>query len=316
MMLNSRKYSSSAAFVDDFLMTLTPGIIPSESFIKWDLIDLKVERLKPALELYKRLQSLNDEKEMCLELSDSLLSADDPNPLILCGFELLGHTDSEIATKQEYIAIEDTANQILKGEQHASERVVKLLFDMGLGKVIIREELDDLLFGIQIGLETHRRKNVCGNCFSNEVKNLLSEIGKKIAMDLNKNIKIEKEVKIEFYHNGRKMGKNVDFGILVDDKVRFGVEINFYSSSGSKPTEIKRSYGNLLQDLSSVGVDLIWITDGKGYYHMQKSLGEAYAIVPNIYNYNQAKLHLAEDIVKYLDYVAKLDRSDPFFSSQ
>ena len=45
-----------------------------------------------------------------------------------------------------------------------------------------------------------------------------------------------------------------------------------------------------------VGVDLIWITDGKGYREMQRSLKDAYTILPNIYNLQQAKAHLLADL--------------------
>lgn len=45
-----------------------------------------------------------------------------------------------------------------------------------------------------------------------------------------------------------------------------------------------------------MNADLIWITDGKGYRLMNRSLRDAYVILPNIYNYKQALAHLQHDL--------------------
>ncbi|MDL1969568.1 MAG: type II restriction endonuclease [Candidatus Desulfofervidaceae bacterium] len=50
------------------------------------------------------------------------------------------------------------------------------------------------------------------------------------------------------------------------------------------------------QGLLTIGVDLIWITDGKGYRRMKRSLRDAYIILPNIYNFYQTKKYLAADL--------------------
>ncbi len=75
--------------------------------------------------------------------------------------------------------------------------------------------------------------------------------------------------------------------------VQIGLETTV---AGSKPTELKHSYGNVLSGSQSVSVDLIWITDGKGYRETQRFLKDAYTILPNIYNLQQAKAHLLADL--------------------
>jgi type II restriction enzyme len=92
----------------------------------------------------------------------------------------------------------------------------------------------------------------------------------------------------------------VDFALTQNGRPKFGVEVNFYTVSGSKPTEIKRSYGDLARSLNQVGMDLIWITDGKGYRAMNRSLRDAYVIFPNIYNLRQAQRHLQPDLLTSL----------------
>ncbi|GAH63071.1 unnamed protein product, partial [marine sediment metagenome] len=130
--------------------------------------------------------------------------------------------------------------------------------------------------------------------FKTEVRALLGKISLPVSKQTAKEVRISEERSLRY---GRGLSKKVDFVIEVDGKNEFGVEVNFYTVSGSKPTEIKRSYGNIRQGLLSVGTDLIWITDGKGYKEMRKSLRDAYVILPNIYNLNQAKEYLAEDLI-------------------
>jgi len=189
------------------------------------------------------------------------------------------------------------AEAIKQGDEKSALYLANLLSDLGFEKVLMRNDLEDLLFGVQIGLETHRRKNIGGRNFKTEVRALLEEISPLVSKKTGRKVKISEERALRY---GRGLSKKVDFAIEVDGRESFGVEVNFYTVSGSKPTEIKRSYGNILQGLSSVGIDLIWITDGKGYKQMQKSLRDAYVILPNIYNLIQIKKYLADDIIDSL----------------
>lgn len=293
--LRSRAFPSSTLFVDDYLKTLTPGVIPNNEFINWVAIDKKLIRMQPMVEFYISIREAAHSCESFIrEMGDSLLSSDDPYDLIKGGFELLGHTDTEIATKQAYFDFKQASEMIKNHDQNVSYNVAGTLYDLGISKVLLRDDLEDILMGIQIGLETHRRKNVCGTSFSKDVKKLLLRVVDEVGGALEDKIEIKEEENIRF-ENG--LSKRVDFAILVNGKVKYGIEVNFYTSSGSKPTEIKRSYGDIQTRMNSKGISLIWITDGKGYFRMQRSLKDAYEIVPNIYNYRGAETHLSADII-------------------
>lgn len=90
--------------------------------------------------------------------------------------------------------------------------------------------------------------------------------------------------------------KQVDFVIDLFTNKRVAFEVNFYTVSGSKLTEIKRAYADLNRHLESLGVTLVWITDGIGYQEMKRSLKDAFAVHPNTYNYHMAATHLAKDL--------------------
>lgn len=180
--------------------------------------------------------------------------------------------------------------------QEEAKRVAKLLFDLGL-KNIVETELADYFLGVQVGLETNRRKNTGGDAFGVYVKQALE----KIQANLKKTgYKIEIEEENQIFYKNKTAFKKVDFGILYNRKQVIGVEVNFYTVSGSKPTEIKRSYGQVNQELAKVGCELVWVTDGIGYDDMKKSLKEAFDIHKNTYNFKMMEENLENDILDFL----------------
>lgn len=63
------------------------------------------------------------------------------------------------------------------------------------------------------------------------------------------------------------------------------IEVNFYSSGGSKLNEVARSYSDIAPKINSVpGFEFVWITDGIGWKSAKNKLQEAYNIIPHIYN--------------------------------
>ncbi|MFN3996052.1 MAG: DpnII family type II restriction endonuclease, partial [bacterium] len=102
--------------------------------------------------------------------------------------------------------------------------------------------LEDLLLGVQIGLETHRRKNIGGKVFQQEVHKLLDSVV-NILKQKKYSIELRSE---EILHYERELSKKVDFVIYYEKQPLFGIEVNYYTVPGSKPTEIKRSYAELL----------------------------------------------------------------------
>lgn len=296
-MLPSRNFPSPDAFVADFMATLTPGVIPRAEFIKWDSINKKVSGLRPHLEFYSELsRRIEEGADFSHELVGSLLASDQPIELVKCAFELLGHTNPDFVTKQDDFAIQTIAEKIAIGDEHQAREFAELLKEVGFPKLLTKNALEDLLFGIQIGLETHRRKNVGGDAFRRQIEELLRNLASGLS-ETGRDIEIKPE---EIIRYGTGLSKKVDFAILWRGRTRFGIEVNFYTVSGSKPTEIKRSYSELLAGLRKIGVELIWITDGKGYRTMQRSLRDAYVILPNIYNRNQASRHLQTDLQEAL----------------
>lgn len=93
--------------------------------------------------------------------------------------------------------------------------------------------------------------------------------------------------------------------VLGDDEKRFDfvvetptktylIEVNFYSSGGSKLNEVARSYSDIAPKINSVeGFEFVWITDGIGWKSAKNKLQEAYGIIPSVYN-----LTSIDDLIK------------------
>lgn len=291
-MLNSRKISV-AQFLKEYLETLTPGVIPRENFIDWAKIKAKCAEYADVIEYFESLAQTKP-SALITELRDGLLSADEPVRILKGGFELLGHTGDYYVSDKDSLEIQSKAEEIDRGSEKAAAYCAQLLFDLGLKNLLSVRHVSSSFLGVQVGLESNRRKNVGGEVFNEWVRNLLESTCGLLGADF----RVEPEVRISYKDSTT--GKKVDFALLHKGKVKIGVEVNFYTTQGSKPTEITRAYENVKRELTKVGVELVWITDGAGYLKMKRSLGEAFKVQPNTYNFQMASRYLKQDILDLL----------------
>lgn len=295
MALQSREYNTPKDFVEDFLRTMKPGIIPRSEFVDWAAVDRKMSASAESLAFYADLGSTSRSRhDLLQEMADSLLACDNPMPYLKCGFELLGHMPDQFVSYEDDIELKDLSRAIEGGDESQALHFSELMSGLGMRRILSSHDVAAVFLGVQLGLETHVRKNRGGKCFQQELKPVLANIAAELAHRTSSDIRLSDEVTIP-YGNG--LSKRVDFAIEVDRAARFGIEANFYTVAGSKPTEIKRSYGAVQRRLTEIGIELIWITDGKGYTKMQRSLADAYRIVPNIYNLHMVNHHLVTDLL-------------------
>lgn len=78
--------------------------------------------------------------------------------------------------------------------------------------------------------------------------------------------------------------KRFDFVIKRHDKI-YGIETNFYTSSGSKLNETARSYKTLALETKDLPYfKFVWITDGHGWGSARNNLKETFDVLENLYN--------------------------------
>jgi type II restriction enzyme len=157
---------------------------------------------------------------------------------------------------------------------------------------LLKDHLINNLFnyvtGVETGLDSNGRKNRGGHLMENLVESYLkkshlneyykeryrSEIEKKWNVDLSK------------ISNRGKAEKRFDFVVKTPNMI-YGIETNFYSSSGSKLNETARSYKTLAQESKSIkGFTFVWFTDGHGWLNAKNNLEETFDIMEHIYNIN------------------------------
>lgn len=164
---------------------------------------------------------------------------------------------------------------------HSVDSVMDFLTDTGLGTVLQNQSvknLVDYVFGIETGLDTNARKNRSGHMMEKTVADIFTRAGIHFRQEVYSS---EWPAITEVLGDDE---KRFDFVVETASKV-YLIEVNFYSSGGSKLNEVARSYSDIAPKINSVdGFEFVWITDGIGWKSRQNNLQEAYGIIPSVYN--------------------------------
>ena len=213
---------------------------------------------------------------------------------------LLGKEDLKTAIKEIYhenkssfevlnilIAVRDKKTKtIYNGEYYnledfflSPEMIYKFIKLTNLEAVFKNKEIKNLVdyvYGVEVGLDTNARKNRSGKNMSNIIERIFSE---------NK-IPYKKEVKSSTYSELFSLGKDIkQFDFVIETQKTYLIEVNFYSSGGSKLNEVARAYTELSPKINqNENFEFIWITDGVGWLEAKNKLEEAYHNIPYIYN--------------------------------
>lgn len=161
------------------------------------------------------------------------------------------------------------------------------LFDL-LAKHII-SNLIDYATGVETGLDSNGRKNRGGHLMENLVEAFIKKAGFIKGTSYFKEMYIHKitekwGIDLSAISNRGKAEKRFDFVVKTSGMI-YGVETNFYSSSGSKLNETARSYKTLAMEAGTIdGFTFVWFTDGKGWNSAGNNLEETFDVMEHIYN--------------------------------
>lgn len=160
------------------------------------------------------------------------------------------------------------------------DSVIDYIHGTGLDVVLQNKQIKNLVdyvFGVETGLDTNARKNRSGHLMENLVASILDKA----------DIEYQQEVFSTDYPELAVLGedkKRFDF-VIETPANNYLIEVNFYSSGGSKLNEVARAYSELSPKINAVaGFEFVWITDGKGWKKAKNKLEEAFYAIPNIYN--------------------------------
>lgn len=160
------------------------------------------------------------------------------------------------------------------------------LFDLISNRII--NNLVDYVTGVEVGLDSNGRKNRGGHLMENLLEDYLEKAGLVKGVDYFKEMYISDiqrrwNIDLSNISNTGKTEKRFDFVVKKGNTV-YGIETNFYASSGSKLNETARSYKTITLEAKDIkGFAFVWFTDGIGWQSAKHNLEETFDVLDNLY---------------------------------
>lgn len=222
-----------------------------------------------------------------------------------------------IARRKNIVIIKDALQDYyfnFKSKNYSIEEYKMFMRKTGIFNLLeehLVSNLYDYVLGVEVGMDTHTRKNRTGDAMEDLVESYIVKAGyvkdynyfkevsstkikEKWNIDLNEMLqKIDnrtknKQVKIA--------EKRFDFVIKKANKL-YLIETNFYASQGSKLNETARSYKMLNEELKDMEeICFIWLTDGVGWNNARNNLEETFNEMDTIFNINELKKGILENL--------------------
>lgn len=161
------------------------------------------------------------------------------------------------------------------------------LFDLMENHLV--NNLVDYVTGVETGLDSNGRKNRGGHLMEGIVESYLLKAGLVKGETYFKEMyihEIEEKwgIDLSSISNNGSAEKRFDYVIKCPDMI-YGIETNFYSSSGSKLNETARSYKTITLETKNLGFfKFVWFTDGQGWISARNNLKETFDVLENLYN--------------------------------
>ena len=175
------------------------------------------------------------------------------------------------------------------------------LFDLIQNHLI--NNLVDYATGVETGLDSNGRKNRGGHLMENLVEKFIQKAGFIKDKTYFKEMYISQitqnwHIDLSAISNQGKAEKRFDYVVKTDNMI-YGIEANFYSSSGSKLNETARSYKTLALEAATIpGFTFVWFTDGKGWNNAKNNLEETFDVMQHIYNIQDMENGIMTEVFK------------------
>lgn len=175
------------------------------------------------------------------------------------------------------------------------------LFDLLENHIV--NNLVDYATGVETGLDSNGRKNRGGHLMEDLVENYIQKAGFVKNQTYFKEMYIHQitekwGIDLSAISNNGKTEKRFDFVVKTPTMI-YGIETNFYKSSGSKLNETARSYKTLAWETENInGFTFVWFTDGKGWTSARHNLEETFDVMQHIYNIKDLEDGVISEVIK------------------
>jgi type II restriction enzyme len=175
------------------------------------------------------------------------------------------------------------------------DAAVSFIKNSGLIRVFQKDgvkNLVDYVFGVEAGLSSNGRKNRGGTAMENVSEALLKNLGLNYIPQASPK-EIKKQFGIDLDGND---GRIFDFAVLADNGLTI-IEVNCYSSGGSKLDKTASDYRGLQDDLRGKAT-FIWLTDGGGWQKTKNPLRKTFGHNDYVLNIQMIKEGSLTEILK------------------
>jgi type II restriction enzyme len=261
--------------VDEICKALSDTLIETnytyDFFVNWSKVKRNRDSFKYELALLKSLKNCSNPVSDLYDLLKNYPEVIKVIPILLACRDGLLKVLNSIETGLQYQTY-DFSKKIYDAKE--IDGIVKFTKNSGLLDILCKmDSAIDYLLGVEVGLDTNARKNRSGLFLEKMVTETLKELSTRniglIFIEQKTFGYVEDEYKIKIPHT--LIDRKFDYAVINKGKA-INVEVNFYSGTGSKPSEIVSSYINRGEVLSSAGWKFVWLTDGMGWKKMQRPL--------------------------------------------
>jgi len=251
-------------------------------FTDFEKVKINIKKVEKELNLLNYLIAKENIEDEFLALIEEYPKIRGALPLLiavrknkLIDTPIITDMDSLVAENKKYIFYDELTENI-------KNELLIFFRESGLKDVFENKHIKNLVdycFGVEVGFDTNARKNRTGTLMEDIVSTYLEEFCDKhtdytyIEQATQNRIKESFNYEIEIDKNSRRF----DFALYNKKENRlFLIEVNYYSSGGSKLKATAGEYKGLNDFVKSQNIDFIWITDGKGWLTALNPLEETF----------------------------------------
>lgn len=267
---------------DTWLASFRPSIADYYYYVDFDKVINNVDTIKVSLNILNSLIGSNNIEE---EFKSILIRYPET---LRCIPILLAKRELDIMAMDEDGPVHfhfDKPN--CTNEEYAKFMRKTGLFDLMENHIVLN--LVDYVTGIETGLDSNGRKNRGGHLMENLVESFLRKAGLVKGENYFKEMYIREieakwDMDLSLISNNGGTEKRFDFVVKGENTI-YGIETNFYSSSGSKLNETARSYKTITMETKDLDYfKFIWFTDGYGWFSAKNNLKETFDVLKHLYN--------------------------------
>jgi len=266
---------------NQFVGTLTPSIKTFNYFVNWNKVNNNVDDIKIELNILNSLIASNDFENDFVDLIVNYPNIVKTIPVLLAvrdsHLDILENIDGQDIS---YLSFDFSLSHEV--DEETAQEYLLFLEKSGLANLFHNRKIKnfvDYVFGVEVGLDSNGRKNRGGSLMEDLVELFMQQSVLRnkdleyMPQARHNSIKQKWNQKVTF----DKSARSFDFAVFNNNSNKlFLIETNFYNGGGSKLKSVCGEFKSLFNELQPQNIELIWITDGKGWLTTKRPLEETF----------------------------------------